>query len=185
MALALVGCTTPGGIYNGYEGPEKDPKEIAVLDWSLGYSSWLSPRLSRPKRKSGVVTEIDGKDVPGSLRLFGAETTRAHLLPGIHTITVMNNWEELELGDDTDFFLGPFLQEGRFYVVIETPCFDCGLFKVTVTIEDTATGAIVGTNVRYGIESYRSAQRRLYRECMDDCEEEGDGLCELLCIFAY
>lgn len=176
VALTLVNCTVPGGIYKGYEGPDKDLKDLAVLDWSAGRSDWDFSDRTAPR--SGLVMSIDGRDVPGSLRLFGVETTRAYLLPGLHTITVENVWEEL--GDWTDFFLRCDLQAGRSYAVVEVPCKHCDRFEVTVTIKDMETGAIVGMNVRVGSESYGAARSRLYWECVADCEE-GDTFCELLC----
>ncbi len=68
LALMLISCAVPGGIYKGYEGPDRDVTELAVLDWSASKSK---------------VTHIDGKYLhEGQPSFGGVRITVAYLEPG-------------------------------------------------------------------------------------------------------
>ena len=159
-ALVLVSCAVPGGIYKGYEGPDRDLKEVAVLTWS-----------------SPAVTHIDGESVNERLPLFGGvRNTIAHLPPGEHVLRFRHSWKDLFLNDPEMQFvtLRAVLSDGKSYVISEAPCKSCDPFSVKFSIVDSATGATVAEetmlgDVPYGTAAKEAKERR--RQEREDCED--------------
>lgn len=161
VALVLVSCAQPGGIYRGYEGPEKNAKDIALLDWSDRTSPW--------------VTHIDSKYLHKSRPSTGLQVTSAQLPPGPHFITIRHNWEDLYYKNlnsrELDLFTN--FRPGHSYVTKEDPCRDCDPFTVTFWIEGTAAEAIVSQKTLVGSGPYGEARkeaRKKERECEERCE---------------
>lgn len=156
-ALVFGSCAMPGAIYKGYEGPDRDVKDVAVLDWSTC--------------RTCDVSHIDGKWIHTQLSIqsYGF----AHLSPGPHAIRARIRYADLGtrmLDTRIDF------QAGRSYVIKEAVCFDCVPFEATFWIEDTATGKILAKSTEVGTGRYGEA-RESYDECIDECRSE-DRRCE-------
>jgi hypothetical protein len=176
--LLLVSCGIPGGIYKEYEGPDREAKEIAILDWS--------------SCDSCAVIRIDDNNVrvPGvSWRL---RIDHAHLLPGPHTVTVRTHYEDL--GKRT-LDLHADVQPDRSYVVKQTACFDCDPFWAKIWIEDTGSGVKIAQRSAVGSGPYGELARER-QQCRDDCDEErcqdteedcraNRSLCRLQCDRTY
>lgn len=115
VALVLVSCAAPGGIYKGYAGPDRDIRDLAVLDWT-------GPFLSKPR--SAEVTEIDNDPVQKEKpQVAGVRNTIAHLLPGQHTLKIMHYWEDLYYDDPNRqfVFLSAKFLSGASYLIVEAP----------------------------------------------------------------
>jgi len=158
LAVVLISCAVPGGIYKGYEGPDRDVTELAVLTWS------------RPD-----VTHIDGKDVQEEDPfLTGIKVTIAHLPPGRHRIAISHFWEDLYYEDPGGRYLNlqVNLQVGQSYVVREAPCMECDPFSVVFWVADAVTGMPLSQTTMIGSGPYGEAEKEAEREEIEECEEE-------------
>lgn len=153
LTVVLASCATPGGIYRGYEGPERDAKEIAILDWS----GW----------RDVEITHIDHKPVDRPSRSFdGMITTIAHLLPGSYMIRVKNNWERL---GDQIILMNIEVQSGHSYEIKEDQCHSCEPFEIRLWLADAETGEAVEDSGRkvFGPTGYAKEQE--LSKCLDKC----------------
>lgn len=155
VALTLVSCAAPGGVYKGYEGPDRDLNEIAVLTWS-------SPRVSH----------IDGEFVMEGW-LFGGRTV-AHLPPGRHEIAISHDWEDLYSWDSSarTVDLMADLLPGHSYEVRDDPCKSCSTFKVDFNIVDIDTEEVIVGVTRFGFGPYGAVKKKKQekREELEECE---------------
>lgn len=163
LVLVLGSCAKPGGIYKGYEGPDRDVKDLAVLSWS------------RPR-----VTHIDGRSVWKDPFFTGISITIAHLPPGEHSVTIQHDWEDLyfKYEDRANRYiqLKANLQRGQTYVVRDAPCKECDPFSVVFWITDEVSGFPLGQTTVIGSVPYGAAEEAReeeeIEECKDDCSDE-------------
>lgn len=156
LALALVSCAKPGGIYRAYEGPERDLKDLAVLNWS-----------------APAVSHIDGYSVQRpSPRATGVFNTIAHLAPGPHKVRIRHHWEDLYYKSPNSQYLdlrADFLP-GRSYMVREAPCKNCDPFSVVFWIADAVTGVPLSQTTMIGGGPYGEAAEEAREEKIEQCK---------------
>lgn len=158
VALVLISCAMPGGIYKGYDGPDRDLKEIAVITWS-----------------EARVTRIDGKFAQEKMRLFGGvRNTIAHLPPGRHSIKIsVSRWEDLYVDSIS---LGLEFPPGS-YAINEDPCKRCDPFKIYYRIVDAATGVTLLERPIVGRGPYGEVAKERKRKEIGECESRCQRSC--------
>lgn len=156
VALVIVSCAAPGGIYKGYEGPDRAPGEVAVLEWST--------------HPGGRVNEIDGVYLHETQPFFGGvATTVAQLLPATYRIKVNNNYANY-LDTKADITLITRLEAGHTYKLQVDACYGCDPFSVHFSIIDSATGKAAYESKLYGSRSRREIREEEVEKCKSRCE---------------
>lgn len=178
LMVLLAGCMTPGGIFRAYQGPERDPKDVVVLDWT---------------NSNVMVTHIDGKYVHDPNPYFtGVVNTIAHLQPGNHSITFSHSWRDLYYQNRSAELVGlrADFQPGQSYTISDAPCKTCKPFSVVFMLQDAGTEDILEQRTVTGVVSFghvRHEDSLCSSECYNYCEPEefackqSESSCKLSC----
>ena len=105
--LALLGCASTGTVMNGYDGPERSDREVAIL---------FTPEIDPPsyERRGGVLSAVGGKTVGSFMDGYPRATK---VLPGEYLIKV--GCLDMILKNNMDFrLLRARFEAGRYYELV-------------------------------------------------------------------